>query len=57
MKETVKERNNSLAFIVFENVEIKEMLDKVESKLKKQGEKTEAAFEQSNYNVQFSRQK
>ena len=39
----------------FENVEIKERLDKVESKLKKQKEKTKAAFEQSNYNEQFSR--
>ena len=55
VKETVTELNNRLDFIVFENVEIKERLDKVESKLKKQKEKTKAAFVQSNYNEQFSR--
>lgn len=55
VKETVTELNNRLDFIVYENVEIKERLDKVENKLKKQKEKTKAAFEQSNYNEQFSR--
>lgn len=55
VKEKVTELNNRLDYCVFENVEIKERLDKVEKKLKKQKQKTKAAFEQSNHNEQFSR--
>ena len=55
VKDRVNEINNRLDYLTFENVEIKERLDKVENKLKKQKEKTKAALEQSNYNEQFSR--
>ena len=63
VEEEVKERvsgqltevNDRLDSLVFENTEIKDRLDKVEKKLKKEKERSKTALEQSNYNEQFSR--
>ena len=47
--------NDRLDSMVFENSEIKDRLENVEKKLKKEKERTKTALEQSNYNEQFSR--
>ena len=63
VEEEVKEKvtdqltevNDRLDSMVFENSEMKDRLDKVEKKLKKEKERTKTALERSNYNEQFSR--
>ena len=47
--------NDRLDSMVFENSEIKDRLENVEKKLKKEKKRTKTALEQSNYNEQFSR--
>lgn len=53
--EKVTELHNRLDFMVYENGEIKDRLDKVEEQLEKEKEKTKSAIEKSNYNEQYSR--
>ena len=55
VNERVAELNNRLDFMVYENGEIKDRLDKVEDQLEKEKEKTRSAIEKSNYNEQYSR--
>ena len=55
VSDQLTEVNDRLDSMVFDNADIKDRLDKVEKKLKKEKERTKRALEQSNYNEQFSR--
>ena len=55
MTDQLIEINDRLDSMVFENSEIKDRLENVEKKLKKEKERTKTALGQSNYNEQFSR--
>lgn len=55
LKERVTELHDRLDHVTFENGEIKDRLDKVESELKKEKERTKSAIEKSNHNEQYSR--
>lgn len=53
--ETVTELTDRLDYMVYENGEIKDRLDKVEDQLKEEKAKTRTAIEKSNFNEQYSR--
>ena len=55
LKEKTIELNNRLDYMVYENSEIKDKLDKMEKELQKERENTQYAIEKSNYNEQYSR--
>ena len=55
LKEKTTELNNRLDYMVYENSEIKDKLDKMEKELQKERENTQYAIEKSNYNEQYSR--